>query len=200
MASIDALEQRAVLGRTIIDPFESSESKGVILVCEGKGETGEKCAASAASVAKDLGTAWTLAPRQDPIPTLQVTVEKKKEFSWDFGMGRNTTARLSRLKSFLIPVRLLFRSGALVSEFSSFVSKLQRRPFRDARVVNGRRKLAIPFVPLFRIEFVREEQRREGTVGCLVCVCRVRLENVENEIAREETRVERERKKRRFTL
>lgn len=33
----------------------------------------EKCAASAASVAKDLGTAWTLAPRQDPIPRPQVT-------------------------------------------------------------------------------------------------------------------------------
>lgn len=33
-----------------------------------------ECAASAANVARDLGTAWMLAPRQDQIPNLQVTL------------------------------------------------------------------------------------------------------------------------------
>lgn len=33
-----------------------------------------ECAASAASVARDLGTVWMLAPRQDQIPNLQVTI------------------------------------------------------------------------------------------------------------------------------
>lgn len=37
-------------------------------------KTRTKCAASAVSVARDLGTVWTLAPRQDQILKLQVTL------------------------------------------------------------------------------------------------------------------------------
>lgn len=39
-----------------------------------RAQTRTKCAASAVSVARDLGIVWTLAPRRDQILKLQVTL------------------------------------------------------------------------------------------------------------------------------